>query len=170
MNLAMSYGMDDGMVPALKILKAGGRVPHMSLYALMTVAKLGEPSHLPLVEKLLDDKSVVTRSQENKVIHEVQVRDAALAAAVLLTRQDLKTYFTGRGDLPVSDPQQVFFNPKLIGFPPEATADGKGAPGEPKEDPRTPAIKKWQEYKASQSQKAAAAPEPANEAPADEAK
>jgi hypothetical protein len=166
MNLAMSYGMDDGMVPALKILKAGGRVPHMSLYALMTVAKLGDQSHLPLVEKLLDDKAVVTRSQENNVIHEVQVRDAALAAAVMLTKQELKSYFTGRGDLTVSEPQQVFFNPKLIGFPPEAVADGKGAPGEPKEDPRAPAIKKWQEYKASQPQKDAAAPEPAKEAPA----
>lgn len=147
MMLAITYSLDDGLVPAVRILKQGARVPHMSLYALMTVAKLGDRSHLPLVEKLLDDKSVVTRTQQNKVIHEIQIRDAALAAGVLLTKQDLKAYYPDRGEFPTSDPQQVFFNPKLIGFSPEPTpGDGQ----EQKEDPRAAVLKKWQEFKARQ--------------------
>ncbi len=135
MLVAMNYGLDDGMVPALKVLKNdANRVPHMSLYALMTVAKLGNESHLPLVEKLLEDKVVITRMQQDKVIHDIQVRDAALATAVLLTKQDLKTYFANRADLQSTDPQQIFYNARLIGFA--------------SDDERNAVHKKWTEYKA----------------------
>lgn len=117
MILAYNNKLPEGLVPALKILGGqGARASHMSQYALLTVARNGDQSHLPLVEKLLDDKSVVTRMQENNKMWDVQVRDAALAAAILLTKQELKTYFTGRPEQSVSDPQQIFFNPRLIGF------------------------------------------------------
>jgi hypothetical protein len=150
MNMAMNYGLDDGMVPALKVLKnEANRVPHVSLYALMTVAKLGNESHLPLIEKLLDDKNIITRMQENKVIHDIQVRDAALAAAILLSKQDLKTYFANRPDLQSADPQQVFYNARLIGFS--------------SEEDRAAVHKKWAEYKAKQP----AAEPPVAEKPAE---
>ncbi|MCI0357883.1 MAG: hypothetical protein L0211_05265 [Planctomycetaceae bacterium] len=137
MLIALNLGLDDGMVPSLKILKTpGNRAPHFSQYALMTVAKLGNQSHVPLVEKLLEDKSVVTRMQENKVIYDVQVRDAALATAVILTKQQLKDYFGERPNHQLTDPQQIFFNPRVIGF----TDDQK----------RAETHKKWAEYKAKQ--------------------
>jgi hypothetical protein len=150
MNLAMSYGLDDGMVPALKVLKSeAGRLPHMSLYALMTVAKLGDQSHLPLVEKLLDDKGVITSMQQNNVRHDIQVRDAALAAAILLTKQDLKTFFVNRADLKSADPQQVFYNARMIGFS--------------SDDEREGVHKKWAEYKKSREN----AKQPAEDKPAE---
>jgi hypothetical protein len=142
MLIALNLGLDDGMVPALKILKGqGNRQPHMSQYALMTVAKLGNQSHLPLVERLLDDKSVVTRMQENNVVYDVQVRDAALATAVILTRQQLKGYFGERPNQQATDPQQIFFNPRAIGFTDE--------------EKRAETHKKWNEYKAKQPAQAA---------------
>jgi hypothetical protein len=139
MQVAMEFGMEEGLVPAVKILKAqGGRIPYMNQYALMAVAKLGDASHLPLVEPLMDDSTVVTRRQENKRIVELQVRDAALATAILLTKQDLKTYFTGRQELASVDPRNVYFNPQLIGFE--------------KDEDRAAVFKKWAEYKAQQPQ------------------
>ncbi len=138
MLIAMNLGLDDGMVPALKVLNGqANRAPHMSQYALMTVAKLGNASHLPLVEKLLDDKSVVTRMQENKIIYDVQVRDAALATAALLSKQPLKDFFGERPNQPTDqriDPQQIFFNPRIIGFTEEAK--------------REETHQKWAEYQA----------------------
>ena len=138
MRIALDLGLDDGMVPALKILNGqGNRQSYTSQYALMTVAKLGNASHLPLVEKFLDDKSVVTRMQENnKVIHDLQVRDAALAAAVLLTKQPLKVYFGERPNQQSTEQQQLFSNPRVIGFTDE--------------EKRAEAHKKWAEYKAKQ--------------------
>ena len=147
MLIALNLGLDDGMVPALKILNGqGNRAPHTSQYALMTVAKLGNASHLPLVEKFLDDKSVVTRMQENKVIHDVQVRDAALATAVLLTKQQFKTYFGERPNQQTTDPQQIFFNPRVIGFTDE--------------EKRAETHKKWADYKAKQPRPAEPASQP----------
>lgn len=139
MNLAITYNLDEGLVPATKILNNHvNRVPHMSQYALMTVAKLGNLSHLPLVEKLLDDKSIVTRIKENNnVIYDVQVGDAAIAAGAILTKQDLKTYFTARPDQQWTDPQQVFFNPRLIGFQ--------------NDEERAVVHKKWAEYMAQRA-------------------
>jgi hypothetical protein len=136
MNLAMEFNLADGLVPAEKILKSdGARIPYMSQYALMTVARLGDASHLPLVEKLLDDKSVVTRRQENnKPVQELQVRDAALATAVLLTKQDLKVYFPGRPELDSTDPRALYFNLNMLGFSSESD--------------RAVVFKKWSDYKA----------------------
>lgn len=140
MLIALNLGLEDGMVPALKVLNGqANRAPHMSQYALMTVARLGNASHLPLVEKLLDDKSVVTRMQENKTIYDVQVRDAALTTAILLSKQSLKDYFGERPNQPTSqliDPQQIFFNPRVIGFTEEAK--------------REETHQKWAAYRAKQ--------------------
>ena len=136
MMLAIQLEMDEGLVPATKILKNPvNRVPYMSQYALMTVAKLGNDTHLPLVESLLDDHSVVTKMQnDKKVTTEVQVRDAALATAVLLTKQEVKDYFPARDGQPLTtDPQQLFFNPRAIGFE--------------NDEERGNVHKKWTEYR-----------------------
>jgi hypothetical protein len=139
LNLAIVYGLDEGMVPAVKVLEGGDQqAAHITQYALITVARFGDRSHLPLVEKLLADTKVFTRMQENKSIYEVQIRDAALAAAIILSKQDLKTYFVGRPDQQWTDPQQVFFNPRLIGFE--------------NDEQRTAAHKKWAEFKEKPSE------------------
>jgi hypothetical protein len=107
----------------------------MAYYALATIASMGNDSHLPLIEKLFTDQNVVTQMHEkDKVIYKIEVRDAALAAALFLTKQDLKAYFPVREGQTIGDPQQVLTNPRIIGFADEAK--------------RTETFKKWQEYRA----------------------
>ena len=137
MSVAYQYNMPEGVVPAEKILAAqpANRSPHMAQYALMTVARLGDTSHLPLVEKLLGDTTRVTSLQEDKITYYVQLRDAALAAAVMLTRQDLKSYFDFPAGQQLGDAQMIFLNPRIVGF----ASDEK----------RAAVFAKWAKYKAA---------------------
>ena len=143
MNVAYQYNMPEGIIPAEKILAAqpANRSPHMAQYALMTVARLGDTSHLPLVEKLHGDMALVTRMQEDKITYDVQLRDAALAAAVMLTKQDLKTYFDVPANQELGDPQTIFFNARVIGF----ASDEK----------RAAVFAKWAKYKAASGERPA---------------
>lgn len=135
MMIAYQHNMKEGLVPAVKILSMqANRQPHMTQYALMTLAKLGDKSHLPMVEKLLDDKTVLQTIQQNKIRYEVQVRDAALAAGVLLTKQELGDYFSNP-PVKAGDPQQAFLNIRTLAFS--------------SDDERDAAHKKWAEYKAA---------------------
>jgi hypothetical protein len=103
--------------------------------ALMLVTKSGDASHLPAIEKLLENKAVITTSTDgNKVKYELQVRDTALASAVLLSKQELRNYFDPQAQQ-ITDIQQVIYNARLIGFSDE--------------DSRTKAFDKWAKYKAS---------------------
>jgi hypothetical protein len=108
--------------------------------ALMLVTKSGDAAHLPVIEKLLDNKTVITRATDgNKsVTFELQVRDTALAATVLLSKQELKSFFDGaQQQAQPSDFQQVFFNPRLIGFASDET--------------RAAAFEKWSKHLAAQT-------------------
>ena len=136
MILAITYDMDEGMTPALKILgNPAKRMPHMAQYALMVIAQRGNESHLPMIEKLFDDRSVISRMQEGNNVFDLQLRDAALATAVMLTKQDLKKYFEPREGHDLKDPQQVLLNARLIGFQ--------------SDEARAEVFKKWAEYKAT---------------------
>lgn len=139
MSVAYQYNMPEGIAPAEKILSApaGSRSAPMAQLALMTVARLGDLSHLPLVEKLLSDGSQLSRMQDNTTVYDVQLRDAALAAAVILTKQDIKAYFDVPGNQSLSDPQMIFFNARVIGF---ASAEKRAA-----------VFEKWAKYRAQQA-------------------
>jgi HEAT repeat protein len=146
LNVAYQLNLPEGIEPAVKLLNNPTQ-PYMLPQALMLVAKSGDASHLPAIEKLLDNKTMITRSSEanKRVTYELQVRDAALAAAVLLSKQELKAYFDGAKDQSQpGDFQQIFFNPRLIGF-----AD---------EQARAAANEKWSKYRASRSKPASEAP------------
>jgi HEAT repeat protein len=146
LNVAYQLNLPEGIEPAVKLLNNPAQ-PYMLPQALMLVARSGDAAHLPAIEKLLDNKTMITRSTEanKKVTYELQVRDAALAAAVLLSKQELKAYFDGAKDQPQPDDfQQIFFNPRLIGFA--------------EEQARTTANEKWSKYRADQRKPAAEAP------------
>jgi hypothetical protein len=159
MHVAMQYDMPEGLAPATKILSnPGERVAHMIQPALMTVVKLGDSSHVPLVEKLLDDRSTVSKIQETVMKdgknvatnYEMQLRDSALAAVILLSKQNLTDYF----DVPeqqrqlLAEPQMIFYNPRLIGFA--------------SEEEREVVFEKWAKFKG-------AATKPAGDKPVDAA-
>jgi hypothetical protein len=142
MSVAYQYSLPEGITPAEKILsKPGGASAPMAQLALMTMVRLGNASHLPLVEKLLTDTSTLSRMQDDKAIYEVQLRDAALAAAVLLTKQDIKSYFDVPANQSLSDPQRIFFDARVIGF---TSAEKRSA-----------VFQKWARYRAQQTAKQA---------------
>ena len=90
----------------------------MVQYALTTIAQLGDESHLPLVEtdKLMHDASQVAQFQENDTTYVIQLRDVALATAILLSKQDLRAYFDIPPNQSLTEPQMIFLNARLIGF------------------------------------------------------
>ena len=134
MSLARRFNMKEGLTCAEKILKAN-RQPHMASMALMTIAAMGDESHLPQIEKLFSDTNLVTQMQErDKVLLKVEVRDSALAAAIMLSKQDLKSYYTIPAGQSFSDPQMVLNNARIIGH----SEDAK----------RTEVFKKWADYRA----------------------
>jgi hypothetical protein len=138
MNVAAQFNMPEGIIPATKILNGHGpnRSPHMAQYALMTVARLGDAAHLPLVEseRLLQDATPVAQFQENGVTYVVQLRDVALAASLVLRKADLREFFDIGPNQPLGDPQMIFLNARLIGFSSEAQ--------------RTALREKWEKFKA----------------------
>jgi hypothetical protein len=125
MQIAMQYGMKEGLVPAVRMLDNPGNRT-MIQYALATIAKLGNESHLPAVEKLLDDQTVVnkiqhTETKDGKLVridYEMQIRDAALATAILLSGQKLTDFFDVPDDQRqlLGDTQVIYYNPRMIGF------------------------------------------------------
>lgn len=147
MTLARRFNMKEGLICAEKILKAN-RQPHMASMALMTIAAMGDESHLPQVEKLFADTNLVTQMQDReKVLTKVQVRDSALAAAIFLSKQELKDYYTIPANQPVTDPQTVLTNARIIGH----SDDSK----------RTEVFKKWADYRAKNPLPAVKKEEPA---------
>jgi hypothetical protein len=120
MGVARQFNLAEGIAPATKILKShnGQLTAPQAQQALMTIAKLGDASHLPLVEteKLLSDQSQVAQFKENNTTKVIQLRDIALAAAIVLSKQDLRAYFDVPPNQSLDDPQMIFLNARLIGF------------------------------------------------------
>jgi hypothetical protein len=128
--LAMQYDLAEGLVPAEKILNNEGvRQPYMSQFALLAVAKFGDASHIPAVEKLLTDKGICNRMQVNKVMKDTQVRDVALLTLAHLTKQDKKAFGFDR----LQEAQPYMYNLGTMGID-----------GDPK---REEALKKWDEVR-----------------------
>lgn len=132
MMMALQYDMPEGLVPAEKMLKNDNTQPHMRQYAIVSVAKLGNEGHQVLLEKMLQDQRVCGTWQINNVNINTQVRDVALAALVHMNKQDYKQYGFDR----IQMTQPYIFNPHTAGFE--------------KDDKRTAAFKKWDEFKAAQ--------------------
>src|SRR5262249_19766093 len=90
------YGLKEGLGPALKLLDAPPRgrlyVQYMQ-YAMSVVARFGDDSHLAALERLYTDNALISTTSFRGPRRAIQGRDSALAAAVLLTKQDLKDYF-----------------------------------------------------------------------------
>lgn len=128
---SVQVDLKEGLDLALKLLKNKEYANGMAVTA---VGKWGTKEHLPLLEGLLDEKTVVGNLQINNVQATTEVRDVALAMLVRLTGQQTKDY--GFAFLHYHNGQQMFFAPVWLGF-----AD---------ETKRTAAIKKYRDWKAGQ--------------------
>jgi len=92
MYLAVRYGMKEGLVPAERILRNPAESAFVRQTALMTVAKLGDASHVSLVEPSLQDATRIAAHRVDNVPYEIQVRDVALVSILLLKKQDPKRF------------------------------------------------------------------------------
>jgi hypothetical protein len=133
MFLAMRHDMKEGLIPATRILRNPGEQPFVRQTALMTVAKLGDASHVDLLESALDDATRISSHRIDNVQYETQLRDVALAAVLLLKKQDPKTFGFER----------IQFN--------ESNVFNYGTVGFENEDKRKLAFDKYREFKAHEN-------------------
>jgi hypothetical protein len=118
--LAMQYDLKEGLLPAQKILNnERSRQPYMSQFALLAVARFGDVSFIPAVEKLLDDKGICNRMQVNNVMKDTQVRDVALLTLAHLTKQDKKAFGFER----LQEAQPYLYNLGTMGLDNDAKRD-----------------------------------------------
>ena len=135
MHLATLYDLKEGLTPALKVLEAPGRIRFTVQDAMLLVAKYGEPAHLAALEKLFTDNTLIATTSTNRVRREIQVRDSALAAAVMMTKQELKDYFVFPENLAKAG----------------ASSNSYLMAGFENEEQRTAAFQKWEAFKAKKS-------------------
>ncbi len=155
MGLARELELKEAVGLAVKVLEQHEKIPRQSIMAVgiaaTCVADLGDESHVPVLEKLLQSQTVISQSASSVVVNgqrtirrrEMQVRDAALAALVILTKQDAKQYY-GEA-LPARTPSAFSTFPVMtVGF----------EVGEEGEKQRAAAQQKWAEHKARQAKPA----------------
>lgn len=91
MTIATTLGMTDQSIRlAVRLLESKGATVYSRGNAAATLARVGNKSHIPLLEKSLTDKSVLitlNRGVVNGKIEatEIQIRDAALAVSIILS-------------------------------------------------------------------------------------
>jgi hypothetical protein len=113
MTLTMQFNMtEEGLACADKVLSGMLAVPHYRQYAILTIAKLGNESHIEKLLPLLDDKSVCSQQQINKVTYKTELRDVALFAMIHLSKQDPKKFGFDR----FSPNPQMVANVHTLGF------------------------------------------------------
>lgn len=100
-TLASSLGMNDHACRlAVRLLENKGAVATYRGLAAANLARLGTKAHVPLLEKLMADntvlttirRSVVKDGKAEVVAFEIQLRDVALAVSVLLSGQSPEDY------------------------------------------------------------------------------
>ena len=133
----MLADLSEGLAPAKQTAAENSLDPNQAVYrgfALQTIARFGDESHIPIVEPLLDDVSPYggNSSISTKARYQTQIRDIALATLVHLAKQDPKKF--GLTRLKPSSTQ--VFNTSSLAFEDDAKRDE--------------AIKKWRAFRAEQ--------------------
>jgi HEAT repeat protein len=135
LSLAMRFDLKEGLVPAVKLLENPGNPASFRQNAIVAIAKLGDDSHTKLLESLLEDESKYTARKINNVNYETQIRDVALAALVIMKKQDPKKFGFDRIQ---QNPTSVF-STSTVGFE--------------NDEKRNKALAKWKEFKSAQKTK-----------------
>lgn len=109
---AMQYGVEEGIVPARKLL-AQKQINYQTQYGLLGLGRFGGEKELAEVEQLMDNKTVLSQSRvKNKVAYTCQVRDVALAVAVKMREGDVAEYDFAR----LREHPQYLIMPNSAGF------------------------------------------------------
>ncbi len=112
LSLAMRFGLEEGLVPATRVLKNPGEQPIVRQTAILAVAKLGGKQHVELLEDLLEDTGRCSAHRINNVTYETQIRDVALAAILIMQDQDPKKFGFNR----IQRNETSVFSTSTVGF------------------------------------------------------
>lgn len=112
LDLAMKYDLKEGLPQALTVIGNRNSQAHIRQLAILAVGKLGDKSHLPLLEGTFDDATRTgSHSMNDRVFHQ-QLRDLALAVAARVRGYDLDEI----GFEQVEAHPYMLFHPSTIGF------------------------------------------------------
>lgn len=132
LNLAVEFNLKSGTKFATEFLETANQSDYQTRVAIMCLAKFGDESHLPVLEKLFDDQRMF-RIFLNGKQRDSQVRDYALVACLFITEQPLQAY--NLQTYPDIDRENI---------------TGSLNAGFAKDEDRDPAFKKWAEYRKQQ--------------------
>ena len=127
--LGLITNVDRCLPYARQVLKTPQNNVERQLCALLCLAKFGKANDIPLLEELLDNKTVYAQSQLAARVIETQIRDVALAALVQITGQKPLDYGFDR----MQTHRNEVFYPRSLGFT--------------SEEKRTAAIAAWHKYR-----------------------
>ena len=122
------------------MLEKPGASSNMRQFAVLTVAKLGDASHFPLLESLLNDHAVCAQQRIDQISYQTQVRDVALAAMVHIAGQDPRRFGFPR----IMPHKDYLITTDSLGF-----ANDKE---------RQAALDKWTKYRESSKENSASRP------------
>jgi hypothetical protein len=147
LTLSNSMNMPDQACRlAVRLFESKGAQTVYRANAVATLARLGNKSHIPLLEKAMKDNTVLYTVQKNtvkdgkverEVIAEIQIRDVSLAVSLILSGQ----------------------KPEDYGFTDQFKANGSAATNYSytrfylTEEKRDAAMKKWAEWRAAEAKK-----------------
>ena len=133
LTLAFNFELKEGAELARRMLASNDGPVETKPYAMLAVGRFGTNDDIPLMEKFFSDARVCVRQRGGLREMQIQVKDVALAVALHLSHQDLKTY----GLTHVQNNPQMLFLPNTIWF-----AD---------DDARQAAFQKWTDWQAAKA-------------------
>jgi hypothetical protein len=94
LNLSIRYDLPEGLGLAETLLAHQNTPARHKELAILTIAKLGDTTHIPILEQIMEDQSVCQNrlDPKSKVTFQSQVRDVALAAIIQLSGEDPKQF------------------------------------------------------------------------------
>jgi hypothetical protein len=133
LQLARQVNVPETLELGLKVIREKQFTAQNRAEALLIVARQGKKEHLPVVEPLMSDTTVVGTTGINGVALTAQLRDVALAAAITMTGQKVRDY-----DFPffkIINFDMGFVNPSYYGFS--------------KEEERAATLKKFRDWQST---------------------
>jgi hypothetical protein len=112
LDLAMRYDLKEGLPQALSVVANRNSQPHIRQLAILTIGKLGDKSHLPLLEAQFNDTTHTGSHAINERIYLQQIRDLALAVSCHLRGFDLGQIGIERA----TTHAYMLFLPSTLGF------------------------------------------------------
>jgi hypothetical protein len=129
LELAFSYDLKEGADLAKSMLAEENGQPDLRTSAFLALGRFGNADCVPLLEHEFKDERICQRQQRNLREAPVQVRDVALAIAIHLTGQNVKTY----GFTHAQPNSAIIFTVGSLGFEDDKKRDE--------------AFKKWSDWK-----------------------